>query len=103
MLTNHFRERAVLGFVGVQRLEVLLDFCFEALGLVLSNFASKRLFGHLRGVDPEAFGLCVQIRIDRDADGLLGGLEVVSARAHEVDLALDPCTMPVLMTLVNVA
>jgi hypothetical protein len=41
VLADHFRERAVLGFVGVQRLEVLLDFRFEALGLVSGHFLAR--------------------------------------------------------------
>jgi hypothetical protein len=49
VLADHFRERAVLGFVGVERLEVLLDFRLEALSLVSGNFVGECLFGDLRG------------------------------------------------------
>jgi hypothetical protein len=102
VLADHFRKRTVLGFIAVQRPEVLLDFLFEALSFVPGNFRSECFLGNLRGVDRQTFRLRVQIRIDRDADGLLGGFEVVEAKANEVkSLPWRKVGVPVLKTLVK--
>jgi hypothetical protein len=82
VLADHFCERAVLGLVGIQGLKVLLDLLPELLGLASCDFVGKGFFSNLRGVDSETLGLSVQIRIDGEADGLLGCLGILAYGSH---------------------
>jgi hypothetical protein len=46
---------------GQVTVKVSLDFAFELFSLESSDPVSERLFGDLRGVDPETCGLGVEI------------------------------------------
>ena len=75
VLADHFCEGTVLRLVGIQGLKVLLDLLPELFGLASCDFIGKGFLGDVRGVDAETLRLSVQIRIDGEADRLLGSLE----------------------------
>lgn len=77
MLPHPLSERAVRGFVSIERREVPANLLPESLRIAAADLVRKRFFCNLRGVDSEATSLCVKIGINGQADGLLSGLEVV--------------------------
>src|SRR4051812_35817553 len=82
MLANHLGERAMLGAVRARSFEILTNLRLQLLRLDSRNLLDQRFLGHLRRIDPQRPHLGVEIGVDRQAHGLLGGLEVMRRRSH---------------------
>jgi len=101
VFAHELSERAMLIRVPINRGKALTQFGAKFLRQSLHILTRERLFRDLRGVDSHALRLGVKIGIQRDADGLLGGLRLKNRGSHAVrPFRRDTHTLPVLITRV---